>query len=277
MEFRNVLIPTDFNEAATHVLPFGKMVAERLGANIRLVHVRFSLADTSRADNTPVKDSPAKDMEVATTGRKEAVTTLLDSNVAVNFDFKQGLPAKELVKMSAQDDIDLMIIGSQGDYDVIDKWIGTVSTDVAMEGKCPVILVPLKSDIKPIRQILYATDEEGVNYSSLAYVMEFARKMDAVVHFIHIRKKETLSKKELTSAYLDLILGTEFENIPFEINTIVSDSITQGLEEYIQKKHMDLLIFVTRQRAGIDAILHTSFTHKSLFYPWSVPIMVLHA
>lgn len=282
MDFKNILIPTDFNEAATHVLPFGKMIAEKLQAGIRLVNVRFSLAGPESVrnmapDSKLTSPSAARKQEESTAVRETSETTLINSTVSVNFDYKQGLPSQELIKMTSREDIGLVIIGSHGDYDIIDKWIGTVSTDVAMEGRCPVILVPLKAKIKPISHILFATDEAGITRETLDFIMDFAGKVGADVHFIHIRQFNDSTKKGLTEDYAELISGTKFENIPFEINTIRADSITLGLEKYIQRSKMDMLVLVTRKRAGIEHFFHSSFTHKSLFHPWKVPVMVLHA
>lgn len=280
MNFKQILIPTDFNEAATHALPFAKMVAEKLDATIRLVHVRFSLATAEPKKNAPDQDHFAPAGEHAADAglphRAVPVTTLLDSKVPVQFDFKQGLPGPELIKMTVDEQIDLMIIGSKGDYDVIDKWIGTVSTDVAIEGKCPVIVVPLKAPVKPIRQILYATDEAGINFETLSVVMEFARKMESAVHFIHIRKGKKTDSSGLKADYLDFITDASFQDIPFEINTIEADNITEGLDKYAKRRKMDMLVLVTRKKSGMEAFFHASITRKSLFYPWKIPVMVLH-
>jgi len=133
---KNVLVATDFGEAADAALTYGKALAAAFGATVHVIHV---------ADNMflrPVVGDPR--------GLEEAAAKRVKSRL---MDWDRGAPAprvvvetsddpaEAIVRYSAAADIDLIITGTHARRGVAHALLGSVAEQVVRNASCPVLTV----------------------------------------------------------------------------------------------------------------------------------------
>jgi nucleotide-binding universal stress UspA family protein len=133
---RNILVATDFGEAAETALAYGRALAHTFGASLHLLHVK---------ENTffrPIAGDPHPSYEAALRNVNQRLTDddnrLLRAEAVVEI---SDDPADAIVQYARTADIDLIVTGTHGRTGVEHALIGSVAERVVRTTPCPVLTV----------------------------------------------------------------------------------------------------------------------------------------
>ncbi len=140
-EIKSILFPVDFTSSSEKVLPYVKLMAEKLGAKIHLVHVvrgaeEFAGFEMGAAWYSSFEkeliDGAEKAMRrfVEENGLDDAETAVIVGNAG-----------EEIVKYAADKGIDMIIMGTHGRKGLEKIMFGSVAAEVVKMAKCPVLTV----------------------------------------------------------------------------------------------------------------------------------------
>ena len=139
-----ILVPTDFSETADKALAYAKDLAPKLGASLHLVHIYrdpYAVACTPEV-YAPV---PADVRERAIEEARERLFERLDADEEQRFrgsrGIIRGLIAPQIVDYAANNDIDLIVMGTHGRRGVAHMLLGSVAEHVVRTAACPVLTV----------------------------------------------------------------------------------------------------------------------------------------
>ena len=181
-----------------------------------------------------------------------------------------------IIELSKEADAVMIIMGTTGSHNMLDRWLGSISSEVAQQANCPVLLVPKESRFTNFENILYASNFESADEDVIDQIIEFANLFRSSVHFIHVNEKD---RKEDFSKTEDRIFNQLFEDgdpaFTFNLASVESTSVMKGLEQYAAENAVDLIVLVNRQRSFIDNLLNESLTKKLALYS-KVPILIFH-
>lgn len=142
---KNILVATDFGEAAANALTYGRELARRFDATLHLVRVaddagsRLLTASALPYDVTRVQ----ADLEQLERRRLEELVTeedLRELRVRTVL-LVSTSPADELARYAASAGIDLVIIGTHGRGPVGHLMMGSVAERLVRIAPCPVLTV----------------------------------------------------------------------------------------------------------------------------------------
>ena len=267
---KRILLPTDFSKASENAFLYALQLAEKIQARIDIMTVyHLPINDAGRV--------PPESIERMLQEKKAQVMENIRN-------FTQGVPperlgkvrsdyglfvAQEITDAARREKYDLIIMGTKGQHNQLEKIMGSVTTQTLMNASCPVMAIPEGADYADIEHIAYATDFRPTDEQAVEQLMEIARLLGASVHFIHIDRKAKIGEME------DSI---ELEEYPFrftEFTIINKASIVEGIDDYIRKKGIDMLaIFIPRRRLW-ERLFHSSFTKKMAFHT-KIPLLVFH-
>ncbi|MBF7096041.1 universal stress protein [Alkalibacter mobilis] len=139
-ENMNVLFPTDFSKNADLAFDY---LLEMVGSgvkNVTLMHVQDkgqlspnmvgNLEDFNEVDRERIENMQSK---------------LMDAGVNhVNVVIKYGSPSDEIIDYADENEINMIVMGSQGRGFVKELFLGSVSHSVARNANCSVLLIPAK-------------------------------------------------------------------------------------------------------------------------------------
>jgi nucleotide-binding universal stress UspA family protein len=140
-EIKKILFPVDFTASSDKVLPYVKLMADKLGAKVSLVHVvrgaeEFAGFEMGAAWYSSFEkeliDGAEKAMSrfVEENGLNDAETAVL-----------VGDAGEELVKYAEENGIDMIIMGTHGRKGLEKIMFGSVAAEVVKKAKCPVLTV----------------------------------------------------------------------------------------------------------------------------------------
>ena len=141
---RRIVCGVDGSEQARHAASAALRLAERLGAQLSLVHVTRTVVPV---DSFPMGVDPStypRSSELAFS-EAEAAFDSLSSDVTeanVEREVRLGEPAEVLAEVAADCGAELIVVGSRGRGAWRSAVLGSVSSDVARLAPCPVMIVP---------------------------------------------------------------------------------------------------------------------------------------
>jgi len=145
MDIKRILWPTDFSENAAKALPLVTSLAERYGAEIHILYVMkdYPAFGASYGHHDPEDYQKMKDWEAsfAESRLDEICKNFLNACPLYVRHTCVGEPAKEILKMVHQEDIDIVIIANRGRESHFD--FGSVADRVIKCTDKPTVIVPV--------------------------------------------------------------------------------------------------------------------------------------
>lgn len=139
---KKILVPTDFSECSDVAVKYARAFAEAFGASLHLLHViqdPYTQPWAAEAFPAPLGEMLAQWQQQATA----RLTSVLDekergTGVAATV---VGSPFHEIVRYAAEQDIDLIVIGTHGRGALGHMLLGSVAEKVVRKAPCPVLTV----------------------------------------------------------------------------------------------------------------------------------------
>jgi len=265
---KKILFPTDFSETAANAFRYALNLAELLNARIDLMTVyHLPINDAGRVPPDSIERMLQEKKAQALAKIKEfSAGAPAEYLGKVRADYGLFI-AQEITDVARREKYDLLMMGTKGQHNPLEKILGSVTTQTLMNATCPVFAIPQGAQFDGIDHIAYATDFRPTDEHAVEHLMELAGELGANVHFVHIDTKAKIGAMEET---------IELEDYPFsftEFTIINKTSVTDGLDQYIHEKRIDLLaLFIPRRRLW-ERLFHNSFTKKMTFHT-RLPLLV---
>lgn len=280
--FKNIVIATDFSKSSTNAYKYAKHLATQHNATLTIVHVYDIPIDPSTLDYLAVQPS-LTDLEKAVNEQMtrfindgdKGDNTLVDSSLRMKIKILMGLPADTLIDHSENPLADLLILGTVGEHDWVDKLFGSVAVKVMTDAHCPVLLVPINAVYKGIHQTLYATSPTTSSDKDVSLAIDYAHFFAAPLHFVHVKGVfEDPDNEE--HALFKRVLAQKAVYYPYSIENIEAPTVAEGINKYCLTNPIDLIIAVTHHRSFWSDLIHYSTT-KELAWHALIPILCLHS
>jgi nucleotide-binding universal stress UspA family protein len=262
---RKILIPTDFSPVSKNALIYGLNLYKNTETSFDIIHIYHPSFD-------PVQPEIIESTLGLEAVKNEIMEGFIDSisefanefNVEVTSSIELGFTIEKIVELSKN--YELIIMGATGNNSLINKIFGGVSSEVAAESKCPVLLIPGSVSYNQIKNVLYSYDYDGIDDFVLQDVTGFTKRYGAKLHFVHIYNKEKKS--------INIKLPDDFD-IDHTISIVQADSIHEGLSKYIEENNIDIVIMATKTKNFWEKIINRNHTRRFALTT-KVPLLVYH-
>ena len=142
---KNILVPTDFGEAADAALAYGRALADRFGATIHVLHVADNIYLQSFGSETYAAIMPELQRDIEEAARKQLDERLIDSDKSGPptrpVILTSSAPAVAIVDYAKEHEIDLIVMGTHGRGGLTHLLMGSVAERVVRMAPCPVLTV----------------------------------------------------------------------------------------------------------------------------------------
>ena len=141
IKIKRVLVPTDFSDTARRALTYGISFAREFGAELLLVHVVENLTVGYASDLFPVPMAEVFE-EISGYAKSELAKLAAEARekgVTVREIVVQGKPSAEIVRIAAEEQTDIIVLGTHG-KGMLDKALfGSTAERVIRRAPCPVL------------------------------------------------------------------------------------------------------------------------------------------
>lgn len=276
---KRILVPTDFSVTARQALIYAqKWAVPHEGASIHVVHLYTPAVEAEYPNVVPPIPEYVRMREKQLTEFvdecKAECAPDFDRDVRITKELIIGFPADEIVKLSQN--YDLIVMGTKGETDLLDRWFGSVSSNVAQRAKCPIVLVPKGVSFHKIKQIVYAVNYESVDEHAIDKLLGINKALEANVHFLHIAEDD--DKEAFTKTKAELFEELFEDGVPefsFTMEEVPGDDIPETISNYAIEHGIDLVVMATPQRSFWERFFHKSQSRKMALTA-KLPLMIYH-
>ena len=158
---------------------------------------------------------------------------------------------------------------------IFEEVFGSISSEVAQNAECPVLLVPRQAVFRDYDHILYASNSLSLSREAVLKFREFNRLFHARVHFVHINEEDGEHKPGQRERLFAPLFNNPEPEFAFEIDEVTADTVQEGLMTYLKAHPIQLAVMVTRHRGFWANLFHHSDTRQMVLHP-ETPLLVLH-
>ena len=141
----NILVSTDFGDAAAAALLYGRALAGQFGARLHVVHVVADICLSTYGTENYAGLNPQIQIDIEDGLRKEIDALLIDSDHSgpptTGLVITANSPALAIIDYAKQHDIDLIVMGTHGRGPLAHFLMGSVAERVVRLAPCPVLTV----------------------------------------------------------------------------------------------------------------------------------------
>jgi nucleotide-binding universal stress UspA family protein len=142
---KNILVATDFGEAADNALVYGRELATRFDATLHVLHVAENVYITAFGAETYASFAPDLQRDLEQNAQRRLHDAVLDSDgsgpTTVPVVMTSSSPAFAIVDYAREHGIDLVIMGTHGRGALGHILMGSVAERVVRLAPCPVLTI----------------------------------------------------------------------------------------------------------------------------------------
>ena len=260
---KTILFPTDFSKNAAHASRYAGMVAKLFDANIVLLHVYHIPMVPAYNTSFEVKDTIVQNENDIKEELQTFATELMkNSNLAnerIIQKIEYGFASEKTVEIADSMNVDLIVMGTKGASDMLDKWLGTHAQDVIKNAKCPVLTIPNDVPIDYPQRILYAADFKDDEIHAVQKVLDFAKFLGATCKVMHVHEGFEPNIGHIVEETIK-DLENKFKDEDVTVQQFHRDDTIEGIETYIKTYAPDILAMPIHEKSFLDNIFNTSVT-----------------
>lgn len=280
-EIKKILVPIDFSEASINGLRYALHFAEKQGASIDLLHVVFQdfgpVTYPVMVAAPVVRTTDAAKKKLAAILKKTIVEATRSKSIkqipTVKTEVLTGTATASIIEYVADNQIDLVLMGTRERHDLVDKLLGTVSTQLLQSVDCSVLVVPEKFTETTINNIGYATDLSATDPFFIWKIGQLFAPSKAILRVCYI-KSDKCKTPELKMKDLQDFFKAQSTDLDIRFYQDKTKSVVEGLDDFVFVYDIDLLVLHPPKRGFFDFLFHKSVSQKMASIS-SAPIFIL--
>ncbi|OOG73557.1 universal stress protein [Flavobacterium sp. A45] len=274
---KKILFPTDFSEVSKNAFIYALKLADAIDAEIITLHV-YELDSPAYLDVSIYLQDIYEYEELSDfENYKDEVPVL--RNIAEENDLGhikmsnvliQGFLVKEVVKLSKEENIDFIVMGTKGVTHLREVFLGTVATKIMNESNTTVLAIPEKCNYVPISKILFNTRFHMDDIEPLKKVVALANVFHSHVDCLNVKPPHTVYTDDFVVDFKNVF---KEQNISF--HSVLGDDIEGEILNFINQNKIDMIAIHERHRGFFDKLFQISLS-KKLTFTIPIPILSVH-
>jgi nucleotide-binding universal stress UspA family protein len=274
---KTILFPTDFSENALHASEYAGMLADRYEANILLLNIYSVPIITEyqvpyNIDDFTVEMKAISEKNLATFTDKFIQATGL-SQERISYKIEYGFVTDVILETAKNMGVDMIVMGTKGASNILDKWIGTSAQTVMKQAECPVWIIPEKAKMNYPQKFLYAADLVEDEIMATQTLLEFVKPFEANCKIVHIDDSLTINPSQEVEIKINDLKEEFKDDDNVFVRKIKRDDVVEGLETYIDSYKPDVLALAVHDKSFLSKIFEQSVTNHFVYHA-ELPMLI---
>jgi nucleotide-binding universal stress UspA family protein len=271
---KNILVTTDFSEAADNALEYALNLGAATGAAVIILNVYHIPLPAGQVPLMLV--SPHEILEQTHERLKElaaATRTAYEHKFAVHSIARQGFAADEIPAAAAELKADLIVMGTTGTGSALATLLGSVTTEVMKRSSVPVLVIPASAQYAAVRQIAFAFDYQQPCERTTTLLKHYAELFGAELSIVNVVTPQT--KQDAINAAAGLAMDDALATTPHRLYFLEGTDVLLELSRFSEQHHSDWLVVVPHVHGFFHALYHRSIS-KGAAMRIHIPVLSIH-
>jgi nucleotide-binding universal stress UspA family protein len=272
---KTILVPTDFSSASSSAVDYAAEIARFTKAELILLHVYpLPVMPTETLAILPVTDIENGCMEGLHNIEKE-LQGRYDNKLHIRCTCMGGFVPNEINVFIEANNIDLVVMGTHGTGNMIEKLAGSNTGTLLRKAKCPVLAIHENIKFKQPRRILLASGySDSKKQTLLEPLKELAALFKSHVYILNVvPQPETIPTRE--QAITGIKLDHSLEAFNHSFHDAVNEHVIEGINTFATENEIDVIVMIPHTHNVIERLLHEPNT-KHIAFHTQFPILALH-
>ncbi len=273
---KKILIATDFSKVSKNAINYGVEIAKLESSKIVLIHVMSLPVITSETQMymLPI-DEMKRDCEKLLEQAKEKIIFKNGIDLNIECICIVGFVVEEINRYANKNKIDLIVMGMHGAGYLTEILIGSTTTSVISEAKCPVLAIDEKVKFKSIKKIVLAFDYiDTTNKAILNPLKEFVNIFNSHVYILNVINNLN-DTPTISEAVTGIKLDRTLSDINHSYHYINNADVVDGINDFIAKQKMDMVVMIPRKHSFFKNMFNEQKTKKVAFN-LNIPLLTIH-
>jgi nucleotide-binding universal stress UspA family protein len=273
---QTIMVPTDLSDKGSNAIDHAVGIAKKANAKIVLFHAYYIptvVTDVSvvMPSIEEVEKGVREEMELI----KGDVSRRLGDESRVSYVFRQGFAKEEIRRFATECFADLIVMGMQGSGFINEHLFGSVTVAVMRSTPCLLLAVGTQTPYKEIKQIALACDYLAIQHPEKVFTpfKSLVGLLDAHVYILHIADNP-LEVPTPDQAVVGVALDHALEGVSHTFHQYQDNDVVHGLNEFIEKYHIDLLTMVPHEHTFLHNLMVGSETKRMAFHG-NAPMLII--
>ncbi len=274
---KKILFPTDFSDVSKNAFIYALKLADGIGAEIITMHI-YGLEPPSYLDVSIYLQEIYEHQELNDFENFKDEVPLLRSiaqhnqlgHIKISNVLIQGSLVDEVIKLSAKENIDFIVMGTKGVTHLSEIFLGTVTTQIMNESKAIVLAIPDKCEYKPIKKILFTTKYDLKDIQALQKVQHLASLLGSHIDCLNVKPPNTVYKDDLIVDFKNVF---KEQNISF--HSELSNDVEGVILNYIEENEINMVAIHVEYKGFFQKLFDISLS-KKLAYHSTIPILSIN-
>jgi len=257
---KRILVPVDFSKEAEAAARVAARIAKKTNSEIFLVHMlELPVTTIDPAEMNTISSEPQIIYFMKLAHKKfetfKKLPFLKGLRVIETVQFQHAFSG--IIDESTKNNIDLIVMGSQGASGLQEMFIGSNTEKVVRKSKIPVLVI--KKNVKnfDIKNILFASDFNKESKSTFQRVVDFATLFDAKINLLYVNTIHNFNTSDnIEKRIASFMKDFDFDN--YKTNVYNDISVEKGILSFGRKINADLIALNTHGRSGLSQLFNGS-------------------
>lgn len=142
--YEDILLTTDGSEVAERAAPYSADIAQRTGGTLHLITAVDVKSEAGPFDAGGITDEYREQLESEGQDSLNQIIEEIDTtNVDLQSSLVKGTPSTEIATYTDENDIDLIVMASEGETNLVGQYTGSTTRQVLRTVTRPVLVVPI--------------------------------------------------------------------------------------------------------------------------------------
>ena len=267
---KNLLVATDFSDAADNAVTYAARLARELKAELTLFNAFKPDVHTANSRSSSAALATLKKHNEERLAELAAQTSTLHE-LAVHWRCVNDSPIDRLAEYAAQHPVELVVMGIESNLPEY-KLFGNTTTAAIKLRRFPVLVVPNGVTLGGLKRVLYACDPARVkDGSELALLAELLAVFHAQLDVLHVFEKD---RDEAMRQRVEQLVETALPGGLREYRYFTHQKVDAGIRECVHRFTTELLVMLSHELGFWESITTGSHT-RQMTVTTRVPLLVL--
>ena len=262
-----ILCPTDMSDHSITALQYAVNLSNDLDAELHIITAYQVQKTASSFINIEehIKHNTQEDLDKVMAG----ITPLIKNDRIPHVHIFRGNPVHTILRYSEANNIDLIVMGTQGDNSLRTLLFGSVTRKIGAKSKIPILAIPeAVKDRLQSNKILMALDNKILEHEATFRVPKsLAERLGLKIDILHIADKdEDFPFDPYISTYLGDTIG--------EVYIKNGEDPVEEIKAYAENNNVGILIMIRRERSFFSKLFQVGNTAQEIAKT-NIPLMIL--
>lgn len=270
---KHIIFPTDFSDNASRALPFALETALRFNATLTILHTVqqaydfTTIGDQIRQTSEEYAHSRLGELE------KEVGQQDKYRQLEIRTQVQHGRTVSSIMEVADETGAGLIVMGTKGASGLKRMIFGSVTTEVLLHSRIPVLAIPKCTTPREFEHILFTTDFHDGDIEALQETVGWARSFGARLTVLHIEEEPNLQTNIRFRGFRELAKEVvHYDKLDFEF--IQEYSFFSGIAQFLDQHDVSMLVLTRYKKPFFYSIIEQNHS-REMGQHTQLPLLIL--